>query len=306
LHEWTARPRSPQLLGTVYFGDSLVIGAGYSAVPRLLEERLAERGIEIALGWVVHLAFRPINFYELAGQVLAGGPRIAVVEVNVRLLSAYAAARPPYRFVTLSRFLSPRRQWRAREALAADEIGVLDPALYRLEERLDVLHVADGVRIRADDALVATGNAVTRVLGLRTRDIGWWVARMREILEHLDAAEARAAYAVDQGSHPLTAALRGLGRELRAAGVLTLFYGAPVDVDRLAALGVREEIGLAARVEALRQAVGAPREEWLDLHDLLPGAAFMDTQNHLQREGVERVAAAIADALVARLRTENR
>src|SRR5262245_10146082 len=44
LRDWATRPSS-QRLGTVYFGDSLVIGSGYIAVPEVLVQRLAARGV---------------------------------------------------------------------------------------------------------------------------------------------------------------------------------------------------------------------------------------------------------------------
>ncbi|HYC21207.1 MAG TPA: hypothetical protein VEI94_00815 [Candidatus Bathyarchaeia archaeon] len=58
--------------------------------------------------------------------------------------------------------------------------------------------------------------------------------------------------------------------ELRAADVPTLFFVAPINVDRLAELRLTGELALPERLAALRDAIGASRNEWADFHALLP------------------------------------
>jgi len=77
-----------------------------------------------------------------------------------------------------------------------------------------------------------------------------------------------------------------------------VFYVSPLNPRVLEAAGRDMARSLPARIDALRRAVGATRDEWLDLHALLPAAAFRDTHGHLYLAGCVRVANPLAERLL--------
>jgi len=297
LHQWRRRARPPGVVGAVLFGDSLTICTWEAQMPPLVERGLARRSVRTAFVSAVHLAFRPINFYYLVNEVRAGAPRVAIVEVNLRMFSEHVLVRPEWRFVQLARMLSLPQAWRLRAVLAGEGVTQLDPPLYRLEDRLGLLYAADGLRLTAADALEHVGGRLGDAVGLARRDPYWHVARATEAIQTLDVRTARAEYGVRQADHPMAAALRALGEELRAGGAAVVFYVSPVNVDHLAEIGVREELALGERVEALRRAVGATPEEWVDLHAAVPAEGFRDLQNHMRPLGCEIAADRVSEAV---------
>jgi len=96
------------------------------------------------------------------------------------------------------------------------------------------------------------------------------VLQKQRLMEPLTAQTGREEYGIDQVKRPTTFILRALLSELRAADVPTLFFVAPINVDRLAELRLTGELALPERLAALRDAIGASRNEWADFHALLP------------------------------------
>jgi hypothetical protein len=292
IEEWRGR-RDPTPRA-VLFGDSLTQCGGRLTVGTALDRTLRQRGRPQTFLTLWGAAFGPLQHYYLLDDVLAGSPRLAIVEVNLAR-AGLAELAPHLRYLGLSRKLTLRRALRVRQALAAEGVTLFDPFLYRLEERLGILYLVPGVQARWQEWLDAAGAAASRALRLRT--VGVDARQVRQMW--FDAARARRVFG-GVGTSPLDRVLGELGRALRAAGVQVLFYVAPVDVERLDRLGVREALALPARIEALRAVAGAAPEEWLDLHALLPGDAFKDWVGHLRLPACDRVAAALADGLGAR------
>jgi hypothetical protein len=105
---------------------------------------------------------------------------------------------------------------------------------------------------------------------------------------------------------PGLAVLDALLARLEQSGVAAVAYLAPTNVEHLASLGLYSPRGparSAARIDAVARRRGA---SFLDLHALLPDAAFHDHLDHLVQgvpgEGSGAVAAALAPLLQARLR----
>jgi hypothetical protein len=290
---WRERSYPPGTRRGVVFGDSVVDWAGVR-LGDLTAAEMASRKLDTEFLTVSHPWLRPVQFYYLLDEVLAGRPDVAVVEVDLRAFWRGWVDVPVLRAKSLSRLMSFRRAWRIRETLAAEGLGLVDPVLFRMEERLGVLYLVDGVRARGRSALDSLGTQVNATLRLPPPP------PLRP--GSLDAATARQWLDNELAGHRSAVVLRELLRGLREAGVVTVFFVAPTDVERMRALGVLDDPALSARIEALRGAVGATPEEWRDLHALVPSAELRDSNMHLLVPGAERVAEAVALALVPRLR----
>lgn len=287
--------------GAVLFGDSLLVCRDGTPLAKLLHARLEEAGRAYDLLALQHPAFRPLIAYYLLDEILASRPALVVVGVNLRALGT-PSDDPSFRFAALSRRLSPARALAARDALAADELGLLAPPLYRLEERLGLLYVADGIREHGRSALDRAGWWLNRRLGVGDPATLGAVVVDLQTRRDADARRlARATYATDFAASPQADVLGRVVADLRAAGARVLVYVSPVNVDYLAGLGLPDaELGLASRIEALRTAVGATPEEWLDLHASERADGFSDVWNHLARPACERVARRVAAAAAGR------
>ena len=293
---WERHDDARSTRGIVLFGDSLMICGPVLHVGGLVKDRLTREGRAVALLALLQPALRPLNYYYFVEDVVATAPAVAVVEVNLRLFGQVGATGAE-RFAQLSRRLPLRRALRVREALVADELSLLDPLVYRGEDVVGALFVADGVRVMGADGLEALGGAVERALGVRR------VPVYRHYAATLTAA-ARArvvAYAADFADHPDAQVLHELRAALRGAGVATIFYVSPIDPRPLEG---RKDIArtLPDRLEALRRRIGAASEEWLDLHALLPPPGFSDHSNHLTPAGCGAVADRIVPAARSHLR----
>jgi len=296
LVRWRARHRDPSVMGVVLFGDSRVDCLNGVTVGGALAARLRANGRPADLAEVAHPGLRPLQFYYLLDEVLAGAPAAAVVEVN----PAYLWPRPPpplrwARFFNLSRELSLRGAWRMRKPLAVDGLSLLDPFIYALEEKLDLLYVADGLR---DGGQVLLGRPNGRFAGV----LDWKRSAQDRLVIRGALAEGalfRRRVTGDVAAHPVTIVLRQLYRELRQAGVEVLFYVPPQKVFERPDPG---EMAQSERVEAVRAAIGAQPLEWLDLHAHLTPEAFRGFSQYLRPPGCEHVADAIGDVLIPRLR----
>lgn len=288
---WRARGGAPR--GIVFFGDSFARHCPEKPVADALFDRLGARATSLDLSAP---AMRPLEFYYLIDDALAGRPELAVIEVNLPFLNLEEPLWSGLSYLQLSRRLSLRRAFAVREALAADNLTLLDPAIYRLQDATDTLFVVNGLRGLVKEEVEVSGDAAARRLGL------WLVPRRRRHLWHMreDAALARRVFAGDQTAHPMVPVLRELRVALAQAGVPVLFYVSPVNVAKLTELGVRQELGLPQRLETLRLAIGVPRRSWLDLHALHGADRFKDFAGHMTGPGCAEVAERIARALLAR------
>ena len=293
LSEWRTRRRAPPVVGAVLFGDSRVDCQDGVTVGTALAARLRASGRPVDLVEVARPALRPLQFYYLLGEVLAGAPAVAIIEVNPGYLWPYPP--PPLRsmrYFHLSRRLSPRGVWRMHTPLAVEGVSLLDPFIYGLEEKLDLLYVGDGVR---DGARLLLG--LSRARSVIVGSARWPQDGLVE-RRALTETAGRGGIPAEVADHPVTLVLRELYRELRRAGVEVLFYVPPQKVEQ----PDPDEAVQSRTVEAVRDAVGAMPLDWLDLHARLTPEAFRDANQHLHPVGCERVADAIGDVLVPRLR----
>jgi hypothetical protein len=96
---------------------------------------------------------------------------------------------------------------------------------------------------------------------------------------------------------PALEVLDALLRRFEAAGIAVLVYVAPINVEHLSSIGAYDARGMArtsGRIEAVSRRRGAA---FLDLHDLLPDAAFADHLDHLVQDVEPEGSRAVADRL---------
>jgi len=299
IREWGAAPR-PGALRIALFGDSLLmardrqekgeIPSMFVQLGPMIAETLQQRGLRNDVVTVAHFAFRPLQFYYLLDDVLAGKPDVAVVSLNLPVYSSDIRFGEGFGFKNLSRLLSWDQQREIRSVLEEEEITVLDPSVYALQSRIGFLYVVDGVRQLGQDWIQRAAEWIERTFRVR-----------RAPQSRSPAEEARERYALDP-DHAMVAMTARLVRDLRAAGVEILVYVAPIDVGRLRRLGVYDELDLPGQIEALRIAIGATPEEFRDFHDVLPRNVFADHRNHLRRAGLRRLAERVAPEIVPRER----
>jgi len=297
LHQWQLRADRVHPSSTVIFGDSLLTCNAQADLTQLIAQRLAEHDLPTSIVRVGHPAFSPIHFYYLLDEILAGGSDRVIVEINLRLFTPYRGYGGSMRLRNLSRELSFSRALRIRQALAAEDLSLLDPPIYRLEDALDALYLPDGVQLLGGDVLATWGEAINRHLRLRNVAPEW---RAVAAIPHDRARWARREYGSDQTSHPFAGVLREALLDLHRAHVPVLFYVSPINLAWLRQAGVEEELRLGERIEALRRAIGAAPAEWLDLHAAAPAGAFRDSEGHMTLDGCEPAAHAIGDRLAAR------
>jgi hypothetical protein len=287
LERFASRP-DPRAPAIAFLGDSLMLCEGVTVGGALARQRAAAPPMVVELR---HGALRPIQYVALIDGVLAGRPEAVVVEINFRLMSETAYLAPGLRMPQVTRRLTLRRAWAVRAALAADGLTLLDPLLYRLQARLGLLYVADGVRELVRRKLELAGDAVTTAVGRPSRfppiSVAEGDALARRSVQREYTGDRRAA----------ATALAEVRRTARTAGIPILFYVSPLNLSYLEKLGVLVAFDPPAAVEQARLATGAEPGEWLDLHAEAPAAAFRDEVGHLHAEGCRIVARAIDDAL---------
>ncbi len=81
--------------------------------------------------------------------------------------------------------------------------------------------------------------------------------------------------------HPVFRVLRATLAVFRERGIPVFVYIAPINVEHLDQIGLGDREGLRRGVESVRRVVQAGGASLIDVHDLLPDAAFADGGGHL-------------------------
>jgi hypothetical protein len=290
--EWVGRTRPPGVVGGIVFGDSVFARGETPLFAPALEAVLARRGVHADLLDLSYRGLGAFQFYYALRPALAGRPRFAIIEVNVRTF-AEDWATGGLRAAQMSARLSLSQILRIRHALATQSLSVLAPFTYRLEEATGMLFLCDGLRHYGSTVLEDAGTRVNAMLGLTQGPPAQRTAQLYP--RSLDASNARAWYAQDFADTPTADALRALVADLHAADVTVRLVVAPINTARLAALGVAIQ-DLERRLGQLRDGVGARADEWVETSQLVSPADFTDAI-HVKTEALERVAELVADRL---------
>lgn len=296
INEWI-RQRQRGGLGGVVFGDSVLARPPQKPIfTPTVGAALATAGINADVLDLTYLGLDAFQFYYTLRPALAGRPRFAIVEINLRTFAADWMAAGGLHNLHLSAGLSMRQALRAHEALATKGLSLLAPLAYRLERATGMLFLFDGLRLRYRRALEGIGTQVNTLLGLHA------LSRREEFtrfLPRLDARVVQAWYGLNFESTASAEVLCALRDELLIAGVMVQFVVAPINITAVGALGIDTE-DLARRIARLREAIGAQPDEWIEVSDLFSPGDFMDAV-HLKVDGVERLASVVGNQLAHRL-----
>jgi len=232
---------------------------------------------------------RALQFLALLEDLLALGPRVVVVELNLRTLAPQPRPRGAVWLGSFARSLRLRDAVSLGRSLAAEGLSVLDLAWLRLKERLGLGCALDGLRAMLVGRLAVAASGATAALGLRR---GSPVAALERMPD--DRPMLRADFA----AHPSTQLLRTLREKTLASGARVVFYVPPLPPPGVGSPDAAAAAGIARRIEDLRVALGATEEEWLDLHDGAAAPLFLDASGHLRTNGCELVGRPIAERVL--------
>jgi hypothetical protein len=290
---WERPPANGALRGVV-FGDSVFAPHHpKSAFAPVLAAALAAGGHPVDLLDLTHVGMSPFQFYYTLDRALAGGPRFAVIEVNLRTFAADWTAIPGLRFPQMTAWLAPRRAWRMRRPLASQQVTMLGMFVTQLQERTDTLMLFDGLRQVSQETLASLGQRINDALGLDTRSDREKTSSEIRLSTALHPEHAQAWYGTDLAGNPTAEILCALADDLRAAHVLPIFVVAPINLQRVESYGV-SIAGLDQRLERLRLAVGARQDEWIVTNRLFRSGDFIDGI-HVQPASVRRLATEVAE-----------
>jgi hypothetical protein len=308
-----AQRERAQAHDVVWVGDSHLIERGEETLRRTLEGALrAERGGEVRVWRVAGLGLDPFGHWCLSDGIARAAPAQVVVELDLAHLSrGWQRERPQ-----LAALVGPGR-WLEAARLPLHDVGVSADrllfyaalrgagawpawnALERAQARAALAYWRAGEALQARSPWPG-GMDYRRALERRE------IARTRVADRRRASAEwARTLYGPAlAGAAPAAPALRFLAALLaryRAAGLPVLVYVNPLNVEHLRALGVHDGAGLARTLEAAERVARGGGAAFLDLHDLLPDAAFGDEMDHLDPQapvqGARRLAERLAQAL---------
>jgi hypothetical protein len=291
-------------------GDSVLLSDWANSVPVQVRHGLSLRAPRLvnvqSLGWP---GLGPIAEYCLADEIIAAGPDLIVLEVNLRGFVAGPLGSAGY--PELAGHIETGRLLEAATLPLSDGGITLDRLLfYRalvasgleqswidvLDRQARLVHERDRLEEWIDATAGRKGRLERKVaLGI--------VAYARSLVPGRNrATRARLQknmWPAFEGVSPDTARLRVLGatlRTFRKAGIPVLVWLAPANVEHFRYLGLNVE-GLAHSAAAVRQVVEGAGASFVDLHWLLPDEAFADSSDHVTMGGPVDGAAILGDRL---------
>jgi hypothetical protein len=295
----------------VMVGDSHLLGAGALPLPSLLERALWKRRGDAAVWRVASPGLSLFGHYCVSDRIAAAHPDRVVVELN---LADFSPAWRETDEAALAGLVLPRR-WLEALGLPLERAGVSLDQLLFYGSVVQAGGLASWRRLQDEQARVA---AALRRLAAWLQGHSPWPAGLGYERAHDLAGmqrqrlgrERRASVAwvgavlgpALDGVGPRDPALRFLDALLAhyaEAGVPVLVFVNPVNVEHLERLGL-ETRGLARSVAQARGVARRRGADFLDLHALLPDAAFHDEMDHLEASdpGGARVSEALAEALL--------
>ncbi len=311
----------------VAFGDSTLVSYPRGQqVPDRIEEALTRRlpqGPDVRLTNLAVSGVSSFDYFFLLDEILRAEPDAVVFSFNLDTLSrvwveSYArpelagllapsrifdAARLPLHWIGLSfdRFLF---------YLGIVQLGGYD-AWYRLTlEQARVGRAREAARdwfdglvgMRTGEDLDAAGadDLVARLF-IPDQESTYFRFNRRGQRDHFGAALE--GLPVD---HPVLQALGATLRHLEDAGVPTFVFLTPINVEHMRALGIYDVEAMRASVSRIEEVVRGEGSDFIDLHDLLPDAAYRDAGGHFRvapdLDGPSLLAEAMAPQLLESLR----
>jgi hypothetical protein len=306
LAEAERKGRSPRV---VLLGDSTAIWFGDRPnVAQELERSLQRSGLRRAA--VVAAAYpmmTPVDYFYAAHEIAAARPDAVVATLNLRAIGQriprtdmagmipptalpWALAHPLHRFgLTFDRLL-----------LATAIVQTEAAPLWRpVVERQTRLGDWRALQVRRDLARDSFGEFGIYLQHLSEQD--GRVRGDREAMRWL-FGEALDGITAD---HPVAQLIGGTIAALREEGVQVVVYVNPVNLEWLRRLGMGDEAGLERTIGVLRAIAASHGARLVDLHTMLPDAAFVDASGHMDAgppyEAARRIAGRLAGALAPSL-----
>jgi hypothetical protein len=306
----------------LFLGDSLAVDTRGpdTSIPARLAQNLADArpgGPEVDLVAYTGPALGLFSHYFLSQRVIDREPDQIVLGLNLRWFSKRWRADERSQ---LAGWL-PAERWPEALALPLHAAGVSADRLffYRTLVALgafDAWHWLQRQQVRLAYAYWSAARWLQAVAGVEEGLAFRMLHKQAELRRDKTAAFRATPYAARtllgpalQGLDPDDPALEVLDALLRRfaqAGIPVLVYVAPINVEHLSSIGAYDPQGMArtsARIEAVSRRRGAA---FLDLHDLLPDAAFADHLDHLvqdaEPEGSRAVAERLAPLVAQRVR----
>ncbi len=308
--------KNPGVHSVVFMGDSTVVGypKGRTVdvhLRNILVGSWAGRG-RVHVESLSEMGMTPAGFYLLQDLISDAGPDIAIVTANLPLIRELLP--PALRRPELAGWLQPRRMFATLVDLDLHKFGVTADALL-LHKAFVSAGASTWISQRQQQARL--GYLRGAVEDFVADTTSWTTERetrnARLLLSQASLVDANdptrrnpksaRSYVSDlmagvDDDHWVLEVLHAILSDFRAAGILTVLYVPPINVDRLRAVGVYNDAGVEKTLAALQRLAEATGAEFADLHALLPDAVFRDGGGHYKHEaphdGPQMVAQALA------------
>jgi hypothetical protein len=238
-----------------------------------------------------------IGEYCVSDDLIEAKPNLIAFELNLRALQPGPLG--PFSYAEFSGWIHPRRLPEAAFLPLSEAQITLDKLL--LYRSLVASHSEDAWRtlldrqaklVNARDLLegyIERRTGVSSSTERRLAAAAHGYARMLvpgtpfASVSHTEAMLGAVLRGVDPKSSRLTL-LHVLLGEFHAAGIPTLVWVSPVNVEHMRSLGLSMD-GLDRSMENIRFVVESTGATFLDLHDVLPRDAFRDSGDHYTFDG---------------------
>lgn len=274
----------------VWLGDSTVLGLRDVSYPQVI----ARRHPELRSTVIGALGADPYFEYFAMNGVVALHPAVIVLVAHLRLFDD--PRRDPARMRTTRNDLAsllPTAELPKALGLPLAERGLTIPRLLltrslRFEEGERALYFLEGARALVADAAWRGANEPPRR-----------APRLRLVTLALAASDVP----VTRG-HPAVRMLAASAARACEAGISVIVVATPIPFEAMRGSVGYEPALYAARFAAIGAAVEEEGAIFLDLHEALPAAAFVDPVGHFGADGAERLADLIEPVLYRELRAD--
>jgi hypothetical protein len=297
----------------LFLGDSLAMDTSPpdDSIPTRLARALRANWLaprDLELRRVVGSGIGGFSHYFLSEEAAAARPDVVVLGLNLHWFS-----RPWNQTIERPVLVGwlPARRWPEAAALPLHAVGVsADLAIgYRAlvaSGAVRAWHRLRQEQLRAVYARRRLESALQRRAGFPAdpgyRKLHFAQRAARSGVERATPESARGMLGevfrgIDERHPTLQAVDRALACHA-AAGAALVVYAAPINVEHLRQLGVYDAEGLARTLALLEARARLHGARWLDLHALLPDAAFSDFVDHLKTGGELDATGRVARELV--------
>jgi hypothetical protein len=317
LEKLAAAKEDPADWRIAFLGDSISISMreGARRVPAAIRRNLVARDERFELRSLAGLGATPFDYYFLADMIAAAGPDQVVLAFSLQSLGhSFDQGRD-----RLSGWVAPRRVPSVALApihaigLTIDDllmnVAIVNARAGEMWRQLLIAQARMGVarKALADELGTRIGGDGPQNFAFARHMAQSKRSRIRGGTRYAASRERThygAALTGLPADHPVLSVLADTLRAFADAGIETLVYVNPINVEHLSALGLLEGSGLSDSLATLEAVVRGAGGDYVDLHDLLPDAAFRDAAGHLGTaewvDAPERIAAAVAPHIVAR------